>query len=157
MKFRARAAGLGLALVLAATAISASARNPGALISVRSRWPVAETIDRLEQQVTAAGFDVTARVDHAKRGAAVGLALRPTELLVFGNPDRGTPLMQCDQRVGIDLPLRALAWQDESAQVWLAITNPSALKIRYDIGPDCDKSIAAMEAAVRGLLAASID
>ena len=124
-----------------------------ALISVRSRWPVAETIDRLQERVIAAGFFVAARVDHAKGAAAAGLALRPTELLVFGSPKGGTPLMQCDQRAGIDLPLRALAWQDESGQVWLGMTDPAVLKARYGLEAACDRPIAGMKSVVQSLLA----
>ena len=130
----------------------ANASNADELISIRSKTSVADTIGRLKRNVTAAGFFVAARVDHAKGAAAVGVALRPTELLVFGNPKGGTPLLQCDQRVGIDLPLRALAWQDEGAQVWVGMTNPHVLKSRFGLGPACDKPIEAMAAAVRRLL-----
>lgn len=155
MEFGAARAGIGLVLMLVGATMAARAGNADELISVRSNRPVAETIDRLQQRVTAAGFFVAARVDHAKGAAGVGLALRPTELLVFGNPKGGTPLMQCDQRVGIDLPLRALAWQDEGGQVWLGMTDPRALKSRFDLGPACDQPIAAIEAVVRRLLDAT--
>ena len=100
---------------------------------------------------------VAARVDHAKAATAAGLALRPTESLVCGNPKVGTPLMQWDQRAGIDLPLQALAWQDEGGQVWLGMTNPHVLKSRYDIEPACDKPIGAMEAVIRRLLDATVE
>lgn len=125
------------------------------LISVRSPVPVAETMDRLQRSVTAAGFVVAARIDHAGGAATAGLSLRPTELLVFGNPKGGTPIMRCDQRAGIDLPLRALVWQDEAGQVWLGMTDPQVLKSRFRLSPACDKPVAAMEAAVRRLLDAS--
>jgi uncharacterized protein (DUF302 family) len=157
MKFRAGTIIIGLVLVLMGGTMTAQASNTSELIAVRSKWSVAETVDRLQQHVTAAGFFVAARVDHAKGAAAAGLALRPTELLVFGNPKGGTPLMQCDQRVGIDLPLRALAWQDEGGQVWLGMTNPQVLKSRYDLGPACDKPIGAMEAVVRRLLDTTVE
>jgi uncharacterized protein (DUF302 family) len=152
MKSRAWTTIIALLLMLMGEAMTAQASETSELIAVRSKFPVAETIDRLQQHVTAAGFFVAARVDHAKGAASVGLALRPTELLVFGNPKGGTPLMQCDQRAGIDLPLRALAWQDEGGQVWLGMTNPNALKTRYDLAPACDKPIEAMEAVIRHLL-----
>lgn len=152
MEFGSINISLGLVLILAGATMTAQVSKADELISIRSKLPVAETIDSLQQHVTAAGFFVAARVDHAKGAAAVGLALRPTELLVFGNPKGGTPLMQCDQRVGIDLPLRALAWQDESGQVWLGMTNPQLLKSRFDLGPACDRPIKAMDAAVRRLL-----
>lgn len=152
MNFGAARAGIGLVVMLVGATITAQAGNAGELISVRSSRSVAETIDRLQQNVTAAGFSVAARVDHAKGASAAGLALRPTELLVFGNPKGGTPLMQCDQRVGIDLPLRALAWQDEGGQVWLGMTDPRVLKRRFDLGSACDQPIEAMEAGIRRLL-----
>src|ERR1700692_4607455 len=100
MKFRAGTIIIGLVLVLMGGTMTAQASNTSELIAARSKWSVAETVDRLQQHVTAAGIFVAARVDHAKGATAAGLALRPTELLVFGNPKGGTPLMQCDQRVG---------------------------------------------------------
>ncbi len=140
-----------LPLILALLLGGAAARAEE-MIAVRSAAPVADSIERLRTVAVAAGFAVVARVDHAKAAASVGLALRPTEALIFGNPRGGTPLMQCDQRIGLDLPLRALAWQDEGGQVWLGMTDPKALRVRYGLGATCDGPLGAMEAGVRRLL-----
>ncbi|HSW26037.1 MAG TPA: DUF302 domain-containing protein, partial [Burkholderiaceae bacterium] len=77
------------------------------------------------------GLTVFARIDHAAGATKVGKSLRPTELLIFGNPQGGTPLMECAQSAGIDLPLKALVWQDEAAQVWLGYNDPAFLAQRH--------------------------
>ena len=124
------------------------------LLMAKSTHPVMETLDRVEAAAKSAGFFIVARVDHAGAAEGVGLKLRPTALLIFGKPQGGTPLMQCDQRVGIDLPLKALAWQDEAGQVWLGMVDPAVLKTRYGLGAACDAPIAAMQGVVHGLLSA---
>ena len=93
--------------------------NDHGMVTVASGWSVGETIDRLQAVATGAGLQVFARIDHAGNAASVGMDLRPTELLVFGNPQGGTPLMQDRQTSGIDLPVKALAWQDADGKVWL--------------------------------------
>jgi uncharacterized protein (DUF302 family) len=90
------------------------------LIAIPSRHSVKETIDRLEAALKAKNIQIFARVDHGAGAASVGMKLRPTELLVFGHPKSGTPLMAARQTIGIDLPLKALAWADEAGQVRLA-------------------------------------
>ncbi len=95
------------------------------LVTVESASPVSETIDRLAAAAEAAGMRVFARVDHAAGAAEVGMTLRPTELLLVGNPRGGTPLMQDRQTAGLDLPLRALAWEDADGRVWVT-TNDAA-------------------------------
>jgi uncharacterized protein (DUF302 family) len=90
-----------------------------------------ETMDRLAAAVTARGVTVLARIDHAEAAAEVGLTLRPTELLIFGNAKAGTPLMQTAQTMGIDLPLKALVWEDEASQTWLAFDDPEWLAARH--------------------------
>ena len=103
------------------------------LIVRQSAHDVAATLDRLETALTEAGITVFARIDHAAGAAAIDEALAPTELLIFGNPRLGTPLMQSEPAIGLDLPLKALAWQDADGQVWLAYTDPAALAARYGI------------------------
>lgn len=125
------------------------------LMTVRSTRPVMEALDRVEAAAKAAGFFIVARVDHAGAAEGVGLKLRPTALLIFGKPQGGTPLMQCDQRVAIDLPLKAIAWQDEAGQVWLGMADPAVLKSRYGLDAACDAPISAMRGAVQGLLDAA--
>ena len=94
------------------------------LTSVRSRFGPKETMDRLETEIRAHGMTVFARVDHAVGAAEVGLTLRPTELIIFGNGRGGTPLMQAVQTVGIDLPLKALVWEDAGGKTWLSYNEP---------------------------------
>jgi len=113
--------------------IAASSIAADGLVSVRSPYPVAQTIDRLESGAKSRGLRVFARIDHAAGATSVGKNLRPTELLIFGNPQGGTPLMECAQSAGIDLPLKALAWQDEQGQVWLGYNDPGYLAKRHGI------------------------
>lgn len=101
------------------------------LVSVKSPHSVKETLDRFESAAKARKLNVFLRLDHAAGAQKIGKTLRPTELLIFGNPQGGTPLMECAQAVGIDLPLKALAWQDANAQVWLAYNDPRYLAARH--------------------------
>lgn len=106
------------------------------LVAVKSPYSAKVTMDRLELIVTEKGLNVFARIDHAAGAAGVGKALRPTEVLIFGNPQGGTPFMECAQSVGIDLPLKALVWQDASSQVWLGYNDPVYLAQRHGVA-DC--------------------
>jgi uncharacterized protein (DUF302 family) len=117
------------ALAMAAAASTSSAAD--GLISVKSVHGAKETMDRLEDVVKQRGLTVFARIDHAAGAAKVGKTLRPTELLIFGNPQGGTPFMECAQTVGIDLPLKALVWQDAGNQVWLSYNDPDFLAKRH--------------------------
>lgn len=103
------------------------------LITIPSTHSVKETIDRLETEVKAKGLTVFARIDHAKGAQEAGLTLRPTELLIFGNARGGTPLMQAQQTIGIDLPLKALAWEDAAGQVQLGYHVPDWIAARHGI------------------------
>src|SRR5260370_23678595 len=91
---------------------------------------------------------VFARIDHAAGAAAVGLSLRPTELLIFGNAKSGTPLMQSMQTIGIDLPLKALVWQDASGSTWLSYNDPSWLAKRHGLGHEVDATVGAIAAVL---------
>ncbi len=106
------------------------------LVTVKSPHTVADTMDRLDSLVQQKGMKVFARIDHAKGAASIGKNLRPTELIIFGNPQGGTPFMECAQTVGIDLPLKALVWEDEAGQVWLGYNDPAFLAGRHEV-PDC--------------------
>jgi uncharacterized protein (DUF302 family) len=101
--------------------------NETGLTTIRSRSSVKATIDRLEASLKAGGVIVFARIDHAAGAISVGMSLRPTELLIFGNPKGGTPLMQANQTIGIDLPLKVLAWEDASGGVWVTYNDPAWL------------------------------
>jgi len=103
------------------------------LITVPSAHGVKDTIDRLEAAVTAKGLTIFARIDHAAGAKEAGLALRPTELLIFGNAKGGTPLMQARQSIGIDLPLKALAYEDAAGKTWLAYNDPAWLAARHGV------------------------
>ena len=124
-------------LVASALLLSIQVARADDLLMAKSSHPVAETLDRVEAAAKSDGFFIVARVDHAGAAEGVGLKLRPTALLIFGKPQGGTPLMQCDQRAGIDLPLKALARQDESGQVWLGMVDPAVLRSRYGLGAAC--------------------
>lgn len=111
------------------------------LTTIASSLGAKQTMDRLEAEVKAKGLTVFARVDHAAGAAAVGMPLRPTELLVFGNARGGTPLMQANQVVGIDLPLKALVYEDAAGKVWLAYDNPSWIAQRHGLGAGVDATV----------------
>ena len=106
-------------------------------------------MNRLEAAARSKGLTVFAHVDHAAGAAAVGLPLRPTDLLIFGNAKGGTPLMQLDQTIGIDLPLKALVWQDASGKTWLSYNDPTWLAKRYKLGQQAETTINALAAALR--------
>src|SRR5216684_7281579 len=101
------------------------------LTTIPSSYGPKDTMDRLEAEVRTKGMTVFARIDHAAGAAAAGLALRPTEVLIFGNAKAGTPLMQAVQTIGLDLPLRALVWQDASGKTWLSYNDPAWLAQRH--------------------------
>jgi uncharacterized protein (DUF302 family) len=118
------------------------------LTTVLSRFGPKETMDRLAAEVESKGLTVFARVDHAAGAAAVGLTLRPTELLIFGNAKGGTPLMQANQAVGIDLPLKALVYEDATGKVWLAYDNPSWIAERHRLGADVAPTVQVLSKAL---------
>ena len=110
-----------------------SAHADDGTISIKSAYSVKKTGDRLVNALEAKGMNVFARIDHAAGARKVGKQLRPTELILFGNPKVGTPLMQCQQKVAIDLPQKALIWKDASGQVWLSYNDPNYLAQRHGI------------------------
>jgi uncharacterized protein (DUF302 family) len=119
------------------------------LMSIRSRFGPKETMDRLEAEIRAHGMTVFARIDHAAGAAEVGLTLPPTELIIFGNARGGTPLMQSVQTVGIDLPLKALVWEDTAGETWISYNEPSWIAQRHSVAnaePVVSKMAAALSA-----------
>ena len=120
------------------------------LVTLKSAFPVKETVDRLVHRVEAKGLTVFCRIDHAANAVSAGLKLRPTEVLIFGNAKGGTPLMQATQTIGIDLPLKALAWQDAGGQTWISYNDPVWLTERH--GSEAQSVAAAT--AMRMMLAA---
>ena len=119
----------GLVVVLLAGA--SYAWGADGLIGVKSPHGPKDTMDRLETLLKQKGLTIFARIDHAAGAARIGQTLRPTEVLIFGNPQGGTPFMQCAQTVGIDLPLKALVWQDATGQVWVGYNDPAFLAQRH--------------------------
>jgi uncharacterized protein (DUF302 family) len=125
------------------------------LTSVRSTFGPEETMNRLEAEVRAKGLTVLAHVDHAAGANEVGLPLRPTDLLIFGNARGGTPLMQSAQTVGVDLPLKALVWQDAAGNTWLSYNDPSWLAKRHGVGHEGEATATALSAVLGALARAA--
>ncbi|MDX8464533.1 DUF302 domain-containing protein [Mesorhizobium sp. VK23B] len=125
------------------------------LVSVESRFGVAETIDRLVETVTGAGLRVFARIDHAAGAHEISAPLRPTELLIFGHPKGGTPLMQDRQLAGIDLPIKALAWEDEQGKAWLSYNDTQWLAERHGLSEASRDAVTAIAAGMEKVIAAA--
>ena len=117
---------------------TASAFATEGVISVKSAHTVAVTADRLEKILGSKGMTVFKRIDHAAGAQKVGKTLPPTELVIFGNPKVGTPLMLCSHSVAIDLPQKALIWEDKAGQVWFSYNDPQYLALRHNI-QGCDE------------------
>jgi uncharacterized protein (DUF302 family) len=114
------------------------------LTTIPSNHGPKETMDRLEAEIKARGLVMFARIDHAAGAAQAGLSLRPTEVLIFGNAKAGTPLMQAEQTIGIDLPLKALVWQDANGKVWLSYNEPNWLAQRHGLTAATKATVDAM-------------
>ena len=121
------------------------------LTTIPSAHSVSVTIDRIEADVKSKGMTVFARIDHAAGAKEAGLVLRPTELLIFGNARGGTPLMQTYQTIGIDLPLKVLAWEDAAGKVWLSYNEPAWLAARHGDPAAVSEVTKALGAAVAGV------
>ena len=122
------------------------------LLTVPCETSVHTAIDRLAEAVTLAGLIVFDRIDHSANAAEVGLELRPTELLIFGNPRAGTALMLDQQTAGIDLPFKALAWEDETGRVWITYPEPASLARRHNLGGSSEVVLTAIRDGMSGLL-----
>jgi len=121
------------------------------LITLQSAHNFETTLARLLSALEAKGITVFARIDHAAAAASVGLPLRPTTLVVFGNPAAGTPLMQAAQTAGIDLPLKTLVWQDPNGTINLTYNDPSWIAARHELTGDVSHAVIAMAAALEAL------
>jgi uncharacterized protein (DUF302 family) len=118
------------------------------LIHISSRYPVEETVQRLELLLQAQGIKIFCTVDHSGEAAKAGLKMRPTQVVIFGNPKGGTPVMLAAPTAAIDLPLKVLIWEDGEGKVWLSFNSPEYLKQRHGIPDDLVKNLA----GVGGLL-----
>jgi uncharacterized protein (DUF302 family) len=119
------------------------------IVDVPSRYSVPETLARLQTILKEKGMTVFALVDHSGEAEKAGLTMRPTQLLIFGSPKGGTPLMVAAPRLAIDLPLKALAWQDEAGQVWLSYNSPEYLQQRHGFPAELMKNIAGIAGLVQ--------
>jgi len=139
---------------IAVFALSSVVAAADGLVVVQSPYGAKQTMSRLEEIVKQRGLNVFARIDHAAGASKIGKSLRPTEVLIFGNPKGGTPFMECAQSVGIDLPLKALIWEDANGNVWLAYNDPAFLAQRHGVAecavvPNLRKALAGIaEAAI---------
>jgi uncharacterized protein (DUF302 family) len=137
---------IGLILLIASVSVFAAESNNG-LISKKSKYGVHETIDRLENALKEKGITIALRWDHAKRAKKAGIPLRPTELLIFGNPKLGSNFFTSNQTSGIDLPMKMLAYKDAKGQVWLVYNDPEYIAERHHIN-DRNKVVAKMSEAL---------
>ena len=138
-----------LLLVVSSTVFAADG-----VIAVKSPFPAKETMNRFEENAKQRGLNIFVRIDHAAGAAKVGKTLRPTEVLIFGNPQGGTPFIECAQSVGIDLPLKALVWEDPQGQVWLGYNDPAYLAQRH--GAAQCPAVGGLSKALSGLVETTI-
>lgn len=139
---------------LVALSLMATAAAAQAITAMESKFAVKETADRLAAELDKRGIKIAARIDHAAGAKAAGLDMPPTEVIMFGNPKLGTPLMLAQPSVAIDLPMKMLIWQDKTGKVWIGYTAPSALKDRYQITGQ-DEPLKSMAGALDGLAKAA--
>jgi uncharacterized protein (DUF302 family) len=124
------------------------------LVTLPSAHDAPETVERLKALLAQKGIEVFAQIDHAAGARTVGLPLRPTQVLIFGNPKAGTPLMQARQTIGLDLPLRALVWEDEAGKVWLTYHRVADLARQHQV-TGRDETIKVLDDGLAGLARAA--
>jgi uncharacterized protein (DUF302 family) len=137
------------ALLILCLAIPAQAAD--GMVNVQSSFKVKETADRMETILKEKGMTVFSRIKHSEAANKVGIELRDTELIIFGNPKVGSPLMKCQQTVALDLPQKALIWEDDSDKVWISYNDPRYLEKRHNI-VGCEPVIAKIEKALAGII-----
>ena len=140
------------ALLIVLIAIPVAAAD--GVINVASTFNVKETADRMESILNEKGMTIFKRIKHSEAAGKVGIELRETELIIFGNPKVGSPLMKCQQSVAIDLPQKALIWEDEKAKVWISYNDPRYLEKRHNIS-GCEEVITKIEKALAGITKAA--
>ncbi|VAW78749.1 hypothetical protein MNBD_GAMMA15-1191 [hydrothermal vent metagenome] len=140
--------------VLMTLGLIAGAVASDGFIQVKSSYTVEQTLDRFEKAAKAKGMKIFTRIDHAAGAASVDKKLRPTALLIFGNPKIGTLLMQSNQAIAVDLPMKALAWRDENGQVWMGYNDPAYLVKRHGIA-DRDAVVEKIRKALRAFCKAA--
>ncbi|MGA7277560.1 MAG: DUF302 domain-containing protein [Desulfocapsaceae bacterium] len=140
------------ALLIFSVTISAEAAD--GMVSVQSTFNVKETADRMESILKEKGMTVFNRIKHSEGAGKVGIELRDTELIIFGNPKVGSPLMKCQQSVAIDLPQNALIWEDDKTKVWISYNDPKYLEKRHDLS-GCGEVIAKIDKALASIAKAA--
>ncbi len=140
--------------ILVVLVMTVSAYAAESMVDVKSSFEVKETGDRLESVIKEKGMTIFNRVKHSEAAREVGIALRETELIIFGNPKVGSPLMQCQQSVAIDLPQKALIWKDSGGNAWISYNNPRYLKKKHNIA-NCEEVILKIEKALAGIAEAA--
>ncbi len=140
--------------ILFTLVFSSSVLAADSVISIESHYTVKQTADRFEAILKKKGFTVFARINHSENASSVKLDLAATEVVIFGNPKVGTPLMQCSKTVAIDLPQKALFWEDKKGQGWLSYNNPEYLKQRHSIN-GCDQLVTKISNVLSKLSAAA--
>lgn len=138
---------IGALLLVAGLAQADTGSAHDGMVAKKSAYSVKQTLDRLEAALKKKGINIVLRLSHDANGKKAGIPLRPTELLIFGNPKLGTHMFTSNQTAGIDLPLKALAWQDENGQVWLSYNDPAYIARRHGIA-DRPEIVARMSAAL---------
>jgi uncharacterized protein (DUF302 family) len=141
---------VALSILFIATPVAAA----DGVVDVPSSFNVEETADRLVEILNKKGMTIFNRIKHSESAAKVGIELRNTELIIFGNPKVGSPLMVCQQSVAIDLPQKALIWEDDNARVWISYNDPRYLEKRHDISA-CEGAITKVEKALAGITKAA--
>ena len=143
-----------LPLLILILIITSTAWAADGLVSLKSSYSAVETMNRFETIAKNKGLNIFARINHSAGAAKIGKTLRPTEVLIFGNPQGGTPFIECSQTVGIDLPLKVLVWEDAAGQVWLGYNEPVYLAKRHGVSecPAAEK----LSKALAGLSAAAL-
>ena len=139
-----------ITLIFCSFFISSYASATNSLISIESEFSSKETADRFTAVLKNKGLTLFARIDHQENAKGVNLKLRETEVIIFGNPKVGTPLMQCSQEVAIDLPQKVLVWTDVENKVWISYNNPEYIKERHNL-EGCDKAINKISKVLKGL------
>jgi len=123
------------------------------LVTKPSKYSVAETLERMENVLAGKGIKLFARIDHSGEAEKAGLRMLPAEVLIFGNPKAGTPLMVAEPTAAIDLPLKVLVWQDQEGRVWLSYNSPDYLKQRFGLTDDLIKNVGVIETLASQALA----
>lgn len=134
-------------LIVIFTSMSLFATAQNEMIKVKSRFTVNETVKNVTKILNEKGLKVFTVIEHAKGAESVSIDLKPTTLILFGNPALGSKLMQCDQRAGIDLPMKFLVWEDKEGVVWIGYWDPMQLKTYYSLDA-CEAVLAKMSGAI---------